>query len=113
MDGPDRRVLRIVDPRSQTASSSPCQRRLSACVTSDGAAELGRISAMVGNVESLTTPLLRQMDAFARRLTIVILAVASWRLAGGSARLPFSTHAFACSNLSWLRDRWNNQSQPP
>ena len=38
--------------------------------------ELGRISAMVGGVESLTTPLLRQMDAFARRLTIVILAVA-------------------------------------
>jgi magnesium-transporting ATPase (P-type) len=39
--------------------------------------ELGRISAMVGGVESLTTPLLRQMDVFARRLTIVILAVAA------------------------------------
>jgi magnesium-transporting ATPase (P-type) len=39
--------------------------------------ELGRISAMVGDVESLTTPLLRQMDAFARRLTIVILALAA------------------------------------
>ncbi len=39
--------------------------------------ELGRISAMVGGVESLTTPLLRQMDAFARRLTVVILAVAA------------------------------------
>ena len=32
---------------------------------------------MVGGVESLTTPLLRQMDAFAKRLTIVILAVAA------------------------------------
>ena len=39
--------------------------------------ELGRISAMVGGVESLTTPLLRQMDAFARRLTIVILSAAA------------------------------------
>ena len=32
---------------------------------------------MVGGVELLTTPLLRQMDAFARSLTIVILAVAA------------------------------------
>ena len=39
--------------------------------------ELGQISALVGGVEALTTPLLRQMDAFARRLTIVILAVAA------------------------------------
>ena len=39
--------------------------------------ELGRISAMVGEVESLTTPLLRQMDVFARRLTIIILAIAA------------------------------------
>ena len=38
---------------------------------------LGRISAMVGGVETLTTPFLRQMDAFARRLTIVILAAAA------------------------------------
>ena len=46
-------------------------------VATGAATELGRISAMVGGVESLTTPLLRQMDAFARRLTIVILAVAA------------------------------------
>ena len=46
-------------------------------VATGAATELGRISAMVGSVESLTTPLLRQMDAFARRLTIVILAVAA------------------------------------
>jgi magnesium-transporting ATPase (P-type) len=37
--------------------------------------ELGRISSMVGAVHSLATPLLRQIDAFATRLTIVILAV--------------------------------------
>ncbi len=46
-------------------------------VATGAATELGRISAMVGSVESLTTPLLRQMDAFAKRLTIVILAVAA------------------------------------
>ena len=46
-------------------------------VATGAATELGRISAMVGGVESLTTPLLRQMDAFAKRLTIVILAVAA------------------------------------
>ncbi len=37
--------------------------------------ELGRISTLVGTVETLTTPLIRQMDRFARVLTAVILAV--------------------------------------
>ncbi|MGD9922829.1 MAG: HAD-IC family P-type ATPase [Pseudorhodoplanes sp.] len=37
--------------------------------------ELGRISAMLGAVETLTTPLVRQMDRFARQLTAVILAI--------------------------------------
>jgi magnesium-transporting ATPase (P-type) len=37
--------------------------------------ELGRISAMLETVETLTTPLVRQMDQFARQLTIVILGV--------------------------------------
>ena len=46
-------------------------------VATGASTELGRISAMVGGIESLTTPLLRQMDMFARRLTIVILAVAA------------------------------------
>lgn len=35
--------------------------------------ELGRISAMLGTVEPLATPLVRQMNRFARHLTIVIL----------------------------------------
>ncbi|MGE0225963.1 MAG: HAD-IC family P-type ATPase [Acetobacteraceae bacterium] len=39
--------------------------------------ELGRISAMVGRIEPLTTPLLRQMDRFAQRLTFVILALSA------------------------------------
>jgi len=37
--------------------------------------ELGRISALVGSVQTLTTPLIRQMDRFARLLTGLILAV--------------------------------------
>ncbi len=37
--------------------------------------ELGRISALVGTVQRLTTPLIRQMDHFARLLTFIILAV--------------------------------------
>ena len=39
--------------------------------------ELGRISAMLGAVQTLTTPLVRQMDQFARQLTAVILAVSA------------------------------------
>lgn len=38
--------------------------------------EIGRISGMLAEVEELTTPLLRQMDLFARRLTVVILGLA-------------------------------------
>jgi magnesium-transporting ATPase (P-type) len=36
--------------------------------------ELGRISTLLGTVETLTTPLVRQMNVFGRRLTTVILA---------------------------------------
>ncbi|MCI0599448.1 MAG: HAD-IC family P-type ATPase [Beijerinckiaceae bacterium] len=40
------------------------------------ATEIGRISSMLSDVESLTTPLLRQMADFGRWLTAVILALA-------------------------------------
>ena len=46
-------------------------------VATGAVTELGRISAMVGGIETLTTPLIRQMNVFARRLTIVILALAA------------------------------------
>lgn len=36
--------------------------------------ELGHISALVGTVQKLTTPLIRRMDEFARLLTVFILA---------------------------------------
>lgn len=44
-------------------------------VTTGAATELGRISSMIGAVEQLTTPLVRQMDQFARQITIVVLGV--------------------------------------
>lgn len=39
--------------------------------------ELGRISTLLSAVETLKTPLVRQMDGFAQQLTIVILAVSA------------------------------------
>jgi magnesium-transporting ATPase (P-type) len=41
------------------------------------ATELGRISAMLGEVEKLETPLIRQMDRFARQLTVVIVLISA------------------------------------
>jgi magnesium-transporting ATPase (P-type) len=35
--------------------------------------EIGRISGMMAGVQTLTTPLIRQMDRFARWLTLVII----------------------------------------
>ncbi|MEP4734574.1 HAD-IC family P-type ATPase [Parvibaculum sp.] len=42
-------------------------------VATGGRTELGRISGMIGAVEKLTTPLVRQMDGFARQVTIAVL----------------------------------------
>lgn len=53
---------------------------LGAVVATGGSTELGRISALLGGIEPLTTPLLRQMDGFAKRLTIVILAISGLAL---------------------------------
>ena len=53
-------------------------------VTSTGTrTEIGRISRMLSDVEKLTTPLVRQMNTFARWLTLLILAVAAIILAFG------------------------------
>jgi len=45
-------------------------------VATGAATEIGRISGMLSSVETLTTPLVAQMDVFARWLTILILLVA-------------------------------------
>ncbi len=59
-------------------------------VATGAATELGRISAMLGGVETLKTPLLQQMDKFARKLTVVILGLGAvglrLRLAGARLR---------------------------
>jgi magnesium-transporting ATPase (P-type) len=52
-------------------------------VATGPATEIGRISAMVANVEQLTTPLLRQMAQFGRWLTAAILVLASAGFAFG------------------------------
>ena len=52
-------------------------------VATGAATEIGRISGMLATVETLTTPLVKQMDAFARWLTVLILLVAAMLLAFG------------------------------
>jgi magnesium-transporting ATPase (P-type) len=46
-------------------------------VATGAATELGRISALLGRVEEVETPLLRQMNSFARRVTAAILALSA------------------------------------
>ena len=56
-----------------------------AVVVATGAStEIGRIGGLLAAVESGTTPLLRQMNAFGHRLTLVILAVAAALFAFGT-----------------------------
>ncbi len=45
--------------------------------------EIGRISGMLATVEEITTPLIRQMDVFARWLTVFILLIAALLLVFG------------------------------
>ncbi len=52
-------------------------------VATGGATEVGRISGLLSEVESLTTPLVQQMGVFARWLTVFILIVAALLLAFG------------------------------
>ncbi|OGT00419.1 MAG: carbonate dehydratase [Gallionellales bacterium RIFCSPLOWO2_02_FULL_59_110] len=46
-------------------------------VATADATEIGRISAMLEEVQTLTTPLLRQMESFGRWLTVAIMALAA------------------------------------
>ena len=72
-------------------------------VTFTGAdTEIGGISGMLSRVETLTTPLVAQMDGFARWLTVFILIVAGALLAYGYfvGHLPFSGLFMAVVGLS-------------
>ncbi|MDH3663257.1 MAG: HAD-IC family P-type ATPase, partial [Alphaproteobacteria bacterium] len=54
--------------------------------------EIGKISGMLARVETLSTPLIQQMDGFARWLTILILLIAAVLLVYGYfvGHLPFA-----------------------
>jgi magnesium-transporting ATPase (P-type) len=64
--------------------------------------EIGRISGMLARVETLTTPLVAQMDKFSQWLTVFILIVAVTLLAYGYfvGHLPFSEIFMAVVGLS-------------
>ncbi|MEM7775403.1 MAG: cation-transporting P-type ATPase [Pseudomonadota bacterium] len=64
--------------------------------------EIGSISGMLSKIETLATPLVRQMDVFARWLTVFILVVAATLLAYGYyvAHMSFSELFMAVVGLS-------------
>ena len=62
--------------------------------------ELGRISEMVRNVETLTTPLIRRMDAFGRWLTGAILLLALATFAFGTLARGYAWDAMFMAAVS-------------
>jgi len=71
-------------------------------VATGGASEIGRISAMLSDVQTLTTPLVDQMGVFARWLTVFILLVAAILLGYGgfAGGMPFAELFMAVVGLS-------------
>lgn len=71
-------------------------------VATGATTQIGRISGMLASVETLTTPLVRQMDLFARWLTVFILLVAASLLVYGYfvGHLPFDELFMAVVGLS-------------
>ncbi|MCB1685279.1 MAG: cation-transporting P-type ATPase [Pseudomonadales bacterium] len=71
-------------------------------VSTGTATEIGRISGMLSGVEVLTTPLVRQMNVFARWLTLVILLIAAALLVFGyrAGQFAFSELFMAVVGLS-------------
>ena len=67
-----------------------------------GVTQIGRISGMLSGVETLTTPLVLQMDRFARWLTVFILIVAGALLSYGHfvGHMPFAELFMAIVGLS-------------
>jgi len=71
-------------------------------VATGAATEIGRISGLLSAVESVTTPLLKQMERFARTITLAILVVAAFIFAFGFfiAGLPFTEIFMAVVGLA-------------
>ncbi|GIZ51131.1 cation-transporting P-type ATPase [Noviherbaspirillum aridicola] len=61
-------------------------------VATGAATEIGRISGMLANVQELSTPLLRKLGDFGRRLTWAILAAAGLMFAGGTLLRGYSAN---------------------
>lgn len=64
--------------------------------------EIGRISGLLGKVEVLTTPLVEQMDRFARWLTVLILLISAALLVFGYfvRHIPFSDQFMSVVGLA-------------
>ncbi|WP_454876158.1 cation-transporting P-type ATPase [Pseudomonas farris] len=60
-----------------------CGQAKGVVVATAAAAEIGRISSLLSGVETLTTPLVQQMNVFARWLTILILLIGGLLLVFG------------------------------
>ncbi|WP_349360725.1 HAD-IC family P-type ATPase [Stappia sp.] len=71
-------------------------------VATGAATEIGRISGMLDTVETTTTPLLRQMEGFARTITFAILVIAAAILGFGyfASGLSFAEIFMAVVGLS-------------
>jgi len=71
-------------------------------IATGGNTEIGRISSLLSEVETLTTPLIRQMNVFAKWLTLVILVLASILLVFGyfSAQHDFAEMFMSVVGLS-------------
>lgn len=71
-------------------------------VATGTATEIGQIGGMLGGVEVLTTPLIQQMDRFARWLTVLILMIAVLLLVFGYfvEHIPFSDQFMAVVGLA-------------
>ena len=71
-------------------------------VATGAGTEIGHISGMLSRVETLTTPLVGQMDIFARWLTLLILLIAAVLLAYGYfvGHMPFADLFMAVVGLS-------------
>lgn len=72
-------------------------------ITATGAnTQIGQISSLLSEVQTLTTPLVRQMDVFARWLTLFILMIAASLLVYGFfvGHLPFAELFMAVVGLS-------------
>jgi magnesium-transporting ATPase (P-type) len=73
-------------------------RGIGVVVATGAATEIGLISTMVGAVETVTTPLLRQLTRFGQRLSLAILVLAAVTFAFGLLRRGYSaTEMFLAS----------------